>query len=94
MTHRLSNQHNKAVGDSHSARELIVAPGRLKVYFGLKKARQKLRSYRFCETKKRKRDGPFLIRSHLRSPDQPLSSNLHPTRNRAAHFRVLQQFDD
>jgi hypothetical protein len=35
MTHHMSNHHNKAVGDTHAARELIVAPCRLKVDFGL-----------------------------------------------------------
>jgi hypothetical protein len=38
LTHRLSNQHNEAVGDPHAARKLIVAPCRLKVSFGLKEA--------------------------------------------------------
>lgn len=37
MTHQLSNQYNKAVGNAHAAPELIVAaPYRLEVRFGLK----------------------------------------------------------
>jgi len=35
MTHKLSNQHDKAVGDPHATRELKVAPWTLKVSLGL-----------------------------------------------------------
>jgi hypothetical protein len=38
MTHKLSNEHNKAVRDPHTALELIVSPCSLEVRFSLEKA--------------------------------------------------------
>lgn len=35
MTHKLSNQHDEAVGDPHATRKLKVAPWTLEVSLGL-----------------------------------------------------------
>lgn len=82
MTHHLSNQYNKAVGNAHSAPELIIAPCRLKVGFGLKKCWLEVVSY-VGEGGEEKRKGytPFQIISHLRSH----------LWNRSARFQVLHQ---
>ena len=82
MTHRLSNQYNKAVGNAHSAPELIIAPCRLKVGFGLKKTLVRSDVLRRGRREgKCKRYTPFQIISHLRSHSW----------NRSARFQVLHQ---